>query len=288
MMTKLKALRAALTARLGGGGIDRRRVIFITLGVALGLGAAWFIYQHWMYVETDNAYVTGHLYYVSPRITGVAQSIEVRDNQRVKQGDLLLTLDPADYRAAYNEEKANTDKARTDFEMVSQLAGTKAVSDQEMEHAANDLAAAEARLQSVKLQLDYTALRAPADGVVGRKNVEPGNRVQPGQTLMVIVSNELWVVANFKETQLPGMKIGQTVELDVDAIPGKSFSGRVESFSPASGNQFALLPADNSTGNFTKIVQRVPVKIVFDADSIKGYEDRIRAGLSVVVKVKKH
>ncbi|MES2307885.1 MAG: efflux RND transporter periplasmic adaptor subunit, partial [Verrucomicrobiota bacterium] len=155
-------------------------------------------------------------------------------------------------------------------------------------HATQDLAAVEARLQSSKLQLDYTHLQAPASGRIGRKNAEVGNRVQPGQTLMVIVSNETWVVANFKETQLAGMNEGQVVSIKVDSIPGKTFKGKVESFSPASGNQFALLPADNATGNFTKIVQRVPVKILFDPDSIQGFEERIRAGLSVIVKVRKH
>jgi membrane fusion protein (multidrug efflux system) len=276
------------TIALGGVTLDRRRAVFLALGLLLALGAGWFLYEHWMYVETDNAYVTGHMYYVSPRITGVVQDVRVRDNERVQAGEVLVTLDPADYQAAYDEEKAGAAKARTDFEMVSQLSGTKAVTDQELQHASNDLAAAEARLQSSKLQLDYTTLKAPASGTVGRKNAEAGNRVQPGQTLMVLISDDLWVVANFKETQLAGMKAGQAAELSVDAIPGRTFTGRVESFSPASGNQFALLPADNATGNFTKIVQRVPVKILFDPESVKGYEDRIRAGLSVVVKVRKH
>jgi membrane fusion protein (multidrug efflux system) len=102
---------------------------------------------------------------------------------------------------------------------------------------------------------------------------------------MIVVEPELWVVANFKETQLAKMKVGQPVRISIDSIPDKVFDGTVDSFSPATGNEFALLPADNSTGNFTKIVQRVPVKIVFNPDSIRGYEKRIRAGESAVVKV---
>ncbi len=108
--------------------------------------------------------------------------------------------------------------------------------------------------------------------------MEVGNRVSTGQSLLVVAEPEVWVVANFKETQLAKMKAGQAVALEVDAIPGRTFRGTVDSVSPASGNQFALLPADNATGNFTKIVQRVPVKIVFDPASTKGYEDRIRVG----------
>ncbi|HEY8994012.1 MAG TPA: HlyD family secretion protein, partial [Lacunisphaera sp.] len=143
----------------------------------------------------------------------------------------------------------------------------------------------EAEYELAKLQIEYCTITAPADGYVGRKNVEVGNRVSVGQTLMDVVEPNLWIVANFKETQLAHMRLGQPVTITIDSIPGKVFTGTVNSFSPATGNEFALLPADNSTGNFTKIVQRVPVKILFDADSTKGYEHRIRAGESAVVKV---
>jgi membrane fusion protein (multidrug efflux system) len=142
-----------------------------------------------------------------------------------------------------------------------------------------------AQLALAQLQIQYSTITAPAEGYVGRKNVEVGNRVSSGQTLMVVVEPDVWIVANFKETQLAGMKIHQPVHITVDSIPDKIFSGWVDSFAPATGNEFALLPADNSTGNFTKIVQRVPVKIVFDPDSIRNDHDRIRAGESVVVKV---
>lgn len=266
----------------------RRQHVFIFLGVALAIGTAGFVYEGWKYEATDNAYVTGHLHSVSPRISGVVQEVRVADNQKVKKGEVLVVLDPADYEAQYNEVKASADQAEADFERVNQLAGTKAISPQDLDHAKNDLAAARARLQTVKLQMDYTRVVAPASGVVGRKNVEVGNRVQPGQALMVVIEEDVWVVANFKETQLAGIREGMPVLLEVDAVPGKIFSGHVDSFSPATGNQFALLPADNATGNFTKIVQRVGVKIVFEEDSIRDYRDRIRAGLSVVVKVEKH
>ncbi len=143
----------------------------------------------------------------------------------------------------------------------------------------------QAALKDAQLQLSYTNITAPSGGRIGRKSVEVGQRVQPGQPLMAIVSNDYWVVANFKETQLENMKPGQPVEIKLDAFPHHAFAGRVESISPASGAQFALLPADNATGNFTKVVQRIPVKVVFDPQSIQGYEARINPGMSAEISV---
>lgn len=147
------------------------------------------------------------------------------------------------------------------------------------------IAQAEASLKDTQQQLSYTNITAPSDGRVGRKTVEVGQRLQTGSPLMSIVEGDDWVTANFKETQLKDMKPGQKVEVKLDAFPNHPFIGRVDSFSPASGAQFALLPPDNATGNFTKVVQRIPVKITFDPQSIKGYESRITPGMSAVVSV---
>jgi len=147
------------------------------------------------------------------------------------------------------------------------------------------IAQSEASVKDAQLQLSYTNITAPAAGQIGRKSVEVGQRVQSGTPLMAIVSNDLWVVANFKETQLANIKPGQKVEIKLDAFGDRKFEGRVDSFSPASGAQFALLPPDNATGNFTKVVQRIPVKVVFDAESVKGYESRIAPGMSATVNV---
>ncbi len=147
------------------------------------------------------------------------------------------------------------------------------------------IAQAQANLRDAQLQLSYTNITAPTAGRVGHKSVEVGQRVQPGQPLMAIVDNDCWVVANFKETQLENMQPGKPVEVKLDAFPDHTFSGRVESISPASGAQFALLPPDNATGNFTKIVQRIPVRIVLAPESIKGYESRIVPGMSAEVSV---
>ncbi len=130
-----------------------------------------------------------------------------------------------------------------------------------------------------------TNIVAPTSGRIGRKTVEVGQRVQPGSPLMAIVGNDYWVTANFKETQMEDIKPGEKVEVELDAFPHHKFVGRVDSISPASGSQFALLPPDNATGNFTKVVQRIPVKITLDSQSIKGYESRITPGMSAVVSV---
>lgn len=147
------------------------------------------------------------------------------------------------------------------------------------------IAQAQAKLNDAQLQLSYTNISAPTQGRVGRKTVQVGQQVQPGTPLMSIVDDQKWVVANFKETQLERMQPGEQAEVKLDAFPHHPFVGRVESFSPGSGATFALLPPDNATGNFTKIVQRIPVKVVLDSNSIKGYESRITPGMSAVVSV---
>ncbi|HZZ57967.1 MAG TPA: HlyD family secretion protein [Opitutaceae bacterium] len=150
------------------------------------------------------------------------------------------------------------------------------------------VALARAALADARHQLSYVTVPAPAAGRIGNKNVEVGNRVQAGETLMVLVEPHVWIEANFKETQLAKMRVGQPVDIEIDAVPGRTFTGRVASFAPATGAEFALLPADNATGNFTKVVQRVPVRIEFDPGSIRGYEARLRPGLSATVDVDLH
>ena len=147
------------------------------------------------------------------------------------------------------------------------------------------VAQATAALEDAKLQLSYTIIKAPVSGRIGNKSVEAGQRVQIGQPLMAIVEDQPWVVANFKETQLEKMRTGQRVEVEIDTFPNHKFYGHVDSLAPGSGNEFALLPPDNATGNFTKIVQRIPVKIVLDQESVRGYEKLLSPGMSSLVTV---
>ncbi|OLY91363.1 membrane fusion protein, multidrug efflux system [Cnuella takakiae] len=143
----------------------------------------------------------------------------------------------------------------------------------------------EADIADVKNQLSYTVITAPADGLISKVGVQAGQLVQPGQALFsIVLNNEKWVIANFKETQLDRMKVGQKVTLKVDAYPGEEFEAQVTSFSPATGSSFALLPPDNATGNFVKVVQRVPIKIEF-ANPNNPELQQLRAGMNVEVDV---
>ncbi len=160
------------------------------------------------------------------------------------------------------------------------------VNESQYQVAQSAIAEADAQLADAQLQLSYTKIVSPATGRVGRKTVEAGQRVQPGQQLMTIVSDDLWLIANFKETQLERLRTGEPVEIKVDSFPHKKFVGVVDSLAPGSGATFALLPPDNATGNFTKIVQRVPVKVRFNKESMRGFENLIVPGMSVVASVK--
>ena len=233
---------------------------------------------------------------------------------KVQRERALATLAQAEAqvtqaRAQVKREEAVTHMAQLDFDRAERLfkETSGAISKQEFDAAQAGLEsaraslnatsaavvaaeaqvkAAAAQVKEVELQLGYTEIVAPAAGRIGRKNVEVGNRVQPGQALLAVVQRDVWVTANFKETQLAKLRPGQAVTVSVDSFGGQKFSGRVDSIAPASGAQFALLPPDNATGNFTKIVQRIPVKIVFDEESAREFAGRISPGMSAVVKVK--
>jgi membrane fusion protein, multidrug efflux system len=336
-----------------------KRVLFVVGLIALAAlvtgGRMW--YRSHYFVETDNAYVTGHVHPVSARIAGVVTRVLVDDNQPVKAGDVIAELDPADQRvrieqieaqiasvqqqvaqsgaqlaqsraqaqaaqAQVAQAQAQALRAKQDAERFGQLYTDqmKAVSKAEVDaanaaragaiadvaarrenaqaaqaqiaaaNAAQDVLKAQVRVLQAQLkdaqqQLGYNRIVAPVAGRIGKRSVEVGARVQPGQQLAAVVEDDVWVTANFKETQLAGLQPGQAVNLQVDALPGQHLVGRVHSFSPASGNQFALLPADNATGNFTKIVQRVPVKITLDPADIKRLSGRLAPGMSVTAEV---
>jgi membrane fusion protein (multidrug efflux system) len=262
-----------------------KKPAIIAAGVVTLLAVLIYAYDVSTHEETDDAYVTGHLHNISSRINAVVTDVPVTDNQVVHEGDVLVKLDPSEYLALAAAAKAQLAKAQADLDRQLPLVALHAISPQDVDATRSTRDVDFAQVKLAELQIDYSTIKAPASGIIGRKNVEAGNRAASGQTLMVVVESDLWVIANFKETQLARMQIGQPARISIDSIPGKVFTGKVDSFSPATGNEFALLPADNSTGNFTKIVQRVPVKIVFDSDSTRGYEDRIRAGESAVVKV---
>src|ERR1700722_2309715 len=160
---------------------------------------------------------------------------------------------------------------------------TKSVLESQDAQLVADLHAKEAALTVAQVNLGYTKIEAPADGTVGERQVRPGQLVSPGTQIISFVSKTKWVQANYRETQLTNVKVGDVAEIAVDEYPGKVFHGKVLEIAPASGSQFALLPPDNATGNFTKVVQRIPVKIVLDPGH--PLQGRLRPGFSAVVTV---
>ena len=146
-----------------------------------------------------------------------------------------------------------------------------------------DLRAREANLVVAQVNLGYTKIYAPGDGTVGERQVRPGQLVSPGTQVIAFIDKTKWVQANYRETQLTNVKVGDTAEIRIDEYPGQVIHGKVIEIAPASGSQFALLPPDNATGNFTKVVQRIPVKIALDDTDLAT---KLRPGLSVIATVR--
>ncbi|WP_338694103.1 HlyD family secretion protein [Bradyrhizobium sp. 26S5] len=303
---------------------------------------------------TDDAYVRAELTQLSSRVSGEVLTVAISDFQRVKAGDLLVQIDPADYQAQVAQAEAGVvgaqaaldnlnnqvelqyatiaqaeasrlsaeaqqTLARQEEERQQSLSQTDAGTRQRLEQAtasyakaeadvqasraviaaqrhqlevlqgtkkqrAADLDAAKALLASAKLKLGYTKIIAPFDGVTGERQVQPGDYVNIGTNLINVVPlPNVYVIANYKETQLTNVRPGQPVEVTVDTFSGERLRGVVERIAPASGSQFALLPPDNATGNFTKVVQRIPVRIQFEKN--QPLLERLLPGMSVVTRI---
>jgi membrane fusion protein, multidrug efflux system len=203
--------------------------------------------------------------------------------QKVEQA----VADEQRFAAQSASRKADLEQAKTmlrsnELAAEAERRGKAVLESQDMQLVA-DLHAKEASLTAAKVNLGYTTIEAPSDGTVGERQVRPGQLVSPGTQVISFVDKIKWVVANYRETQLTNMKVGDPVEVRIDAYPGKTFRGKVIEIAPASGSQFALLPPDNATGNYTKVVQRIPVKIAFDDESIAT---SLQPGLSVIATVR--
>jgi membrane fusion protein (multidrug efflux system) len=211
--------------------------------------------------------VSAAIHAAAVQAVGEAQAKLLRTNSEVARTEAMLT---SSYAVM---EQAKAAHLQTNVR-AGEYQRAKAAVDQ-----------AKAALEEAQLQLSYTKLIAPMPGKIGRKSVEAGQRLQIGQPVMAVIEDTPWVVANFKETQLAKMRPHQEVEVRIDTFPKHLFKGHIDSIAPGSGNEFALLPPDNATGNFTKIVQRIPVKIVLDGDSMNGYQDLVVPGMSATVTV---
>jgi membrane fusion protein, multidrug efflux system len=303
---------------------------------------------------TDDAYVRADISRLASRVAGEVLTVAVTDFQRVKAGDLLIQIDPADYQAQVAQAEAGVGGAKAaldnlanqvelqyatiaqaEAQRVSALAietetQEEEVRQQSLEHTdagtrqkleqavaayakaqadvkasaaiiaaqrhqlevlggtkqqrAADLLGAQATLAAAKLRLGYTRIVAPFDGIVSERQVQPGDYVNIGSSLINVVPlPKVYVIANYKETQLTRVKPGQAVDIEVDTFSDQTLHGRVERISPASGSQFALLPPDNATGNFTKVVQRIPVRIELDPG--QPLLERLLPGMSATTSI---
>ncbi len=333
----------------------RRRTVVIGIATLAVLIAVVLYYLKFVapYESTDDAFIDGYTTLLSSRVPGQVQSLLVRDNQDVHQGQVLIQLDPRDYEASLAEARAALDSARSEqaqslaqldvaeahvlettatesaveadaqranndlerYQSVETRAVSKTVLDQittqarataaqlraarsqltaaragvtlsraATESAAASVKLAEARVRQAELNLSYTTLTAPMDARITARTVATGNYVQPGQGLLALVPKHVWVIANFKETQLALMRPGQPVELRLDAYPDYTLKGHIDSLQAGTGARFSLLPPENAVGNYVKVVQRVPVKIVFDGPLPQGLD--IAPGMSVVPTVR--
>ena len=334
------------------------RVIFV---VAAGF-LAWYVAGHWnrwtgaaRYESTDDAFMVGDLTPLAAKVSGYIANVPVGDYQTVHKGDLLVEIDPVDYRAQLAQAEANlaaaqatlanlanqkdvqralirqaeatiqataADLKRYALEATRQrdllqtrIAGTQQLVEQAEDNEKRTAAqlllnqaqldqqkallasldvqeqqleaqvrAAEAQVQLARNNLGYTRIVSPVDGMVGQRQVRPGQFVNVGtQVIAVIPLPNIWVIANYKETQMTNVRIGDPARVTVDAFPDLVLTGHVDSWSPGTGSTFALLPPDNATGNFTKVVQRMPVKIVLDAHPSLG--TLVRPGMSVEARI---
>ncbi len=350
------------TAPAAAGNPARRKALAgvsaLVAAAGLGYGAYWaLVLNH--YESTDNAYVQGHVVQLTPQVGGTVVAIGADDTDRVKAGQLLVKLDPADAQVALEQAEAQlaqtvrevrtlyannhtlqaqvalreaevaraateVARAQDDVARRTPLLATGAVGKEEFSHTKAQLTAAQsaaaaaesalaaareqlaanrtltdgtnveqhpnvqraaARVREAHLALQRAELKAPVDGFVAKRSVQLGQRVQAGAPLLsVIALDQLWVEANFKEGQLRQLRIGQPVELTAD-VYGKSvtYHGKVEGLGAGTGAAFALLPAQNATGNWIKVVQRVPVRVTLDAKELA--EHPLRVGLSMDAKV---
>lgn len=232
-------------------------------------------------------------------ISAVQADVQRTSSERTRQEALLATqattkqhveaavADEQRFSAQAASRAADLEQAKTSLHSneiaVEAERRTKAVLESQEQQLLADLHAKEAALAVTQVNLSYTKIHAPADGTVGERQVRTGQLVSPGTQIVTFVAETKWIQGNYRETQLTHMKVGDPAEIRIDAYPGKEVRGKVLEIAPASGSQFALLPPDNATGNFTKVVQRIPVKIALDDAALAS---QLRPGLSVVATVR--
>jgi len=289
--------------------------ILVLLGAVLVVGY-WYTFLRG-YISTDDAFVDGDPVSISSKISGRIVQLNADDGDTVTQGELLVQLDDSDLRAQEAQAEAgleyaqqavgladvNLQKAQEDLNRSSAQFKESIIPQEQYDHAkrAVDLTEAQkrvalaqvnnsrAQIEVIRTQLQNTRIMASSTGVVARKWVMLGDIIQPGQPVFTIYDlSSLWVTAYFEETKLENMKLGSPVEVEVDAYPNHKVDGKVILIGAAAASRFSLIPPNNASGNFTKVTQRVPVKIGFDEAQFRGgdSEHRLLPGMSVEVRVK--
>ena len=278
-----------------GNGPRKRR--FAVAGTIIGIVLLCAALAYWLYSRThewtDDAMIDAHIVQISSKVAGQVLRVAVEDNQRVNKDDTLLEIDPRDFQVRLDQARASllaaeaearravADAARNrmlfERDQISRQLYDKIVADADVAKAKAEVT--RQQVASAELDLGYTKIAAPESGRITKRAVEIGTYVQVGQALMAIVPLQVWVTANFKETEIARLRPGQHVNIHVDAYAGRVFHGHVDSIQSGSGARFSLLPPENATGNFVKVVQRIPVKIVFD-DTLSDV--LLAPGMSVV------
>jgi membrane fusion protein, multidrug efflux system len=278
-----------------------KKNIFIGVGSVVLALLAYLVFEYVSYISTDNAQVEAHSVMLAAKVGGFVTEVMVREGAKVKKGDTLVQIDERDYKNTVQQMKselgsllARKADAEKNFQRINELYAKGAVSQQQHDAVGATFSDIKSKFEAVssqvsqaELNLENTQIKAPMDGFIAKRSVEGGQLANPGVPLIGFVgADERWISANFKETDIGSIRIGAAVDVEIDAL-AKNYKGVVESISSATGATFALLPPDNATGNFTKVVQRVPVKIKLEALSPDDIEV-LRAGLSAFVRVHKH
>lgn len=299
----------------------KKRIIIPLLIILIAAVAAiyWYIGQLG-YVSTDDAFIDGNKLSVSSKILGRITNLTVDEGDSVKQGQLLVQLDSTDFKAQENQAEAmlaldnesitlakvNVEKAQDDFNRSQTQYKDNIIPKEQFDHAQKAMEAAKAsfniaqtkigtakaQLKVIKTELQNTRILSPMDGVVAKRWVLTGDVVSPGQPIFTIYDlKNIWVTADLEETKLAQIHIGDTVEISVDTYPDQMFRGQVFQIGSNTASQFSLIPPSNASGNFTKVTQRVPIKIsispVLKSEQKDPYESiKLLPGMSVEIKVK--
>ena len=256
---------------------SRNTALVVVLLVVLAVGAAVWMSQRDLRA-TDDAFVDADIVTVTAEASGLVQAVHVADNAQVTRGAALVDLDSEDLKLQLASAVASQDAANAQQDEVKEAGGAR------LRAAQAQVRLAQAKTAEAQLALSKAHVTAPTSGYIARRTVSQGDFVRAGQPLLAIVSQTSWVTANLKETQLQGVKPGDEADVTIDAYPDLTLKAHVDSIQPGAGQAFSLLPPENASGNFVKLVQRVPVKLVFDTPPGRPLAPGLSARLTIHVR----